>query len=105
MTKQPTTLPPEPEPDPDRALLPIGAEPAQHPEHQHALDATGLACPLPILRAKKALAVLVSGDTLQVITTDRGAIRDFQAFCKQTGNTLLKQIEEPGRVVHYILRR
>ncbi len=81
------------------------AIPAQHPPFQHAVDATGLACPLPILRAKKALAVLMSGDTLQVITTDRGAIRDFQAFCKQTGNTLLLQIEESDRVVHYIQRR
>lgn len=78
---------------------------AQHPAHQLTVDATGLACPLPILRAKKALAVLASGDTLQVITTDRGAVRDFQAFCKQTGNMLLIQIEEPARVVHYIKRR
>jgi TusA-related sulfurtransferase len=77
----------------------------EHPLHQLTVDATGLACPLPILRAKKALAQLASEDTLQVITTDRGAIRDFQAFCRQTGNALLAQIEEPGRVVHYIKRR
>ena len=76
-----------------------------HPMHQHAVDATGLACPLPILRAKKALAVMASGETLQVITTDRGAVRDFQAFCRQTGNDLLAQIECPDRVVHYLKRR
>ena len=75
------------------------------PEHQHNVDATGLACPLPILRAKKALAVMASGEILQVITTDRGAIRDFQAFCRQTGNELLTQIEEPARAIHYLKRR
>lgn len=75
------------------------------PEHQHDVDATGLACPLPILRAKKALALMASGEVLQVITTDRGAVRDFQAFCRQTGNELLIQIEEPARVVHYLKRR
>ncbi len=76
-----------------------------HPEHQHAVDATGLACPLPILKAKKALAVMATGEVLQVITTDRGAFRDFQAFCRQTGNELLVQVEEDGRVVHYLKRR
>jgi len=75
------------------------------PDHQHNVDATGLACPLPILRAKKALAVMASGEILQVITTDRGAIRDFQAFCRQTGNELLTQIEEPARAIHYLKRR
>lgn len=75
------------------------------PEYQHNVDATGLACPLPILRAKKALAVMASGEILQVITTDRGAIRDFQAFCRQTGNELLTQIEEPARAIHYLKRR
>ncbi len=89
--------------DPGASL--VSASDLQHPSHQLTVDATGLACPLPILRAKKALAVLTSGQTLQVITTDRGAIRDFQAFCKQTGNTLLLQIEESARVVHYIQRR
>lgn len=82
-----------------------GMEKITHPEHQHTVDATGLACPLPILRAKKALAVMVSGETLQVITTDRGAVRDFQAFCRQTGNELLVQIQEADRVVHYLKRR
>ena len=76
-----------------------------HPESNHTVDATGLACPLPILRAKKALAVIQSGEVLQVITTDRGAIRDFQAFCRQTGNELLNQIEQEGKVFHYLRRR
>lgn len=79
--------------------------PAEHPAHQHCVDATGLACPLPILRAKKALAVMATGDVLQVITTDRGAVRDFQAFCRQTGNALLAQFDETERVVHYLKRR
>lgn len=55
------------------------------------LDARGLNCPLPILKAKKALADMVSGQTLRVISTDSGSVRDFQAFAKQTGNELLEQ--------------
>jgi TusA-related sulfurtransferase len=69
------------------------------------IDATGLACPLPILRAKKALAQLESGQVLKVITTDRNAIRDFQAFSRQTGNALLLQQEDAGQGVHYLRRR
>jgi TusA-related sulfurtransferase len=72
---------------------------------KETVDATGLACPLPILRAKKALATLTAGEILRVITTDRGAVRDFQAFCKQTGNTLLAQVDEADRVTHYLERR
>jgi len=55
------------------------------------LDARGLNCPLPILKAKKALADMHSGQTLCVISTDSGSVRDFQAFAKQTGNELLEQ--------------
>ncbi len=55
------------------------------------LDARGLNCPLPILKAKKALADMHSGQTLKVIATDSGSVRDFQAFAKQTGNELLDQ--------------
>ncbi|MEZ5645688.1 MAG: sulfurtransferase TusA family protein [Burkholderiaceae bacterium] len=55
------------------------------------LDARGLNCPLPILKAKKALADMHSGQTLRVISTDSGSVRDFQAFAKQTGNELLEQ--------------
>lgn len=75
------------------------------PEFQQTVDATGLACPLPILRAKKALATLASGEILRVITTDRGAVRDFQAFCRQTGNELLLQIDAADHVTHYLKRR
>ena len=74
-------------------------------EVHQTVDATGLACPLPILRAKKALATLSSGEVLCVITTDRGAVRDFQAVCRQTGNELLVQLDETERVTHYLRRR
>lgn len=70
------------------------------------IDASGLTCPLPILRTKKALAQLDSGQVLSVLTTDSHALRDFQAFSKQTGNTLLAQIEQDGGcLLHYIQRR
>ena len=55
------------------------------------LDARGLNCPLPILKAKKTLADMTSGQTLKVIATDAGSVRDFQAFAKQTGNELVEQ--------------
>lgn len=73
--------------------------------YDETVDATGLACPLPILKAKKALATLSPGQVLRVITTDRGAVRDFQAFCKQTGNLLLAQVDEADSVTHYLERR
>lgn len=55
------------------------------------IDTRGLNCPLPILKAKKALAELDSGQLLKVVATDTGSLRDFQAFAKQTGNELLQQ--------------
>ena len=57
------------------------------------LDARGLNCPLPILRAKKALAEMHSGQVLKIVATDPGSVKDFEAFCKQTGHTLLNQSE------------
>lgn len=75
------------------------------PAHQHEVDATGLNCPLPILRAKKALAQMDSGDVLRVLTTDPNAVRDFQAFARQTGNTLLAQQQQDGRTAHFLQRR
>ena len=57
------------------------------------LDAKGLNCPLPILRAKKALAEMQSGQVLKIVATDPGSVKDFQAFAKQTGHTLLEQSE------------
>jgi tRNA 2-thiouridine synthesizing protein A len=57
------------------------------------LDARGLNCPLPILRTKKTLTEMASGEVLHVLTTDPGSVRDFQAFAKQTGNELLSHGE------------
>jgi tRNA 2-thiouridine synthesizing protein A len=75
------------------------------PEFQLEVDATGLKCPLPILRAKKALAQLESGQVLKVMTTDPNAVRDFQAFSRQTGNTLLAQVSGADKVMHFMARR
>jgi tRNA 2-thiouridine synthesizing protein A len=63
------------------------------------LDASGLNCPLPILRAKKALAGMDAGQVLHIIATDPGAVKDFEAFAKQTGNTLQESKEEGGKFV------
>lgn len=68
------------------------------------LDATGLNCPLPILKAKKALAGIDSGQVLHVIATDPGAIKDFEAFAKQTGNELLKSREDSGKF-YFLLKK
>jgi len=70
------------------------------------VDARGLHCPLPILRAKKALALLESGQHLKVIATDSGSLRDFQAFAGQTGNTLIEQQQtSDGLFIHVLCRR
>jgi len=66
------------------------------------LDATGLNCPLPILRAKKALATLTSGQVLRVVSTDPGSVKDFDAFAKQTGNTLVESRQEAGKYLFLI---
>ena len=66
------------------------------------LDASGLNCPLPILRAKKAINALESGQTLKIIATDPGSVKDFEAFCKQTGNELLSSAEEGGKFLFMI---
>lgn len=68
------------------------------------LDARGLNCPLPILKAKKALADMESGQTLCVVATDAGSVRDFQAFAKQTGNELLEQ-RTVGEDFFHVMRR
>ena len=62
----------------------------------NVLDVKGLNCPLPILRAKKAIKDIASGDTLQVLATDPGSVKDFDAFCRQTGNELVSQKEDGG---------
>lgn len=63
---------------------------------RHRLDARGLVCPLPVLRARKALKALAAGDVLEVEATDPAAPRDFVAFCETTGNRLLASTEEEG---------
>ena len=68
------------------------------------LDTKGLNCPLPILKAKKALSELPPGGTLEVLATDPGAVADFQAFCKTTGNALVEQSEGDG-VYRFVLKR
>ncbi|WP_143890730.1 sulfurtransferase TusA family protein [Tepidimonas alkaliphilus] len=69
------------------------------------LDARGLNCPLPILKAKKALAEMTSGQVLKVIATDAGSVRDFQAFARQTGNELLHQESVGGEHISILKRR
>ena len=69
------------------------------------VDARGLNCPLPILKAKKALAELQSGELLKVLSTDGGALRDFQAFAKQTGNELVEQQTTDDEFIHVLRRR
>ena len=69
------------------------------------VDARGLNCPLPILRAKKALAEMASGQLLKVVATDTGSLRDFQAFARQTGNELVEQQTVGDTYVHVLRRR
>lgn len=68
------------------------------------LDARGLNCPLPILKAKKALKDLAAGETLKVVATDPGSVSDFAAFCRSTGNELVEQSEDGG-VYTYLIRK
>ena len=70
----------------------------------HVLDAKGLNCPLPILRAKKALKDVPVGGTLQVLATDPGAVKDFEAFCRTTGNQLLES-KEQNKVFDFLIKR
>ena len=69
------------------------------------LDARGLNCPLPILKTKKALADMTSGQVLRVLATDPGSVRDFQAFSRQTGNVLLQQSEADKEFTFYMRRK
>jgi tRNA 2-thiouridine synthesizing protein A len=69
------------------------------------LDTRGLNCPLPILKAKKALADMTSGEVLKVMATDPGSVRDFQAFARQTGNDLVQQDTVGADFLHYLRRR
>jgi len=69
------------------------------------LDTRGLNCPLPILKAKKSLNEMHSGELLKVVSTDAGSVRDFQAFARQTGNDLVDQQTVGGEFIHVLRRR
>ncbi len=69
------------------------------------IDTRGLNCPLPILRAKKALSDMSTGQVLKIVATDPGSMRDFQAFSKQTGNELLAQHTIDREFIHFVRRR
>lgn len=68
------------------------------------LDVTGLSCPLPILRTKKAIKTMAPGEMLQVLASDPGAVQDFPAFCRQSGNELVETGEEGG-AFKFLIRR
>lgn len=74
-------------------------------EFNKELDARGLNCPLPILRTKKALAELASGEILKVIATDPGSVKDMQAFAKQTGNDLVNSAEAGGEYTFFMKKK
>ena len=74
-------------------------------EFNKDLDARGLRCPLPILRCKKGMAEIEAGQVLKVLATDPGAVKDFQAFCKQTGHELLSLEERNKEFTFYIRKR
>jgi len=74
-------------------------------EFDMELDARKLACPLPILRAKKALSQMASGQVIKIVATDRGAPKDFEEFCRQTGNALLSSTAQDDEFVFLIRRR
>jgi tRNA 2-thiouridine synthesizing protein A len=69
------------------------------------LDARGLNCPLPILRTKKALGEIQSGQVLRIVATDPGSVKDFAAFCKQTGHQLLSQTEENKEFTFFMQKK
>ena len=73
-------------------------------DFDHELDVRGLNCPLPILRAKKMLNTMASGEVLKVMATDPGAVRDFEALASQTGNSLLDSTET-GAEFHFLLQK
>ncbi len=74
-------------------------------QHDREVDARGLNCPLPVLRTKKALNDMASGQRLRVVATDPGSVRDFLAFAKQTGNELVEHGEQDGEFWFVLKRR
>jgi tRNA 2-thiouridine synthesizing protein A len=75
------------------------------PQPTETLDAKGLKCPLPVLKARKALKALPAGGILRVLATDPGAVKDFEHFCKTTGAQLLDCREEAGGVLVFTLKK
>ena len=73
-------------------------------EEVHILDVKGLNCPMPLLKAKKALNEMVGGELIRVLATDPGSVRDFDVFTRQSGNKLLDSGEEAG-VFHYLIEK
>ena len=69
------------------------------------LDARGLSCPLPILKTKKSLSDMASGQVLKVVSTDCGSVKDMQAFASQTGNTLVSQTEENSEYIFFMQKK
>jgi tRNA 2-thiouridine synthesizing protein A len=69
------------------------------------LDATGLLCPLPVLKARRALKAVPPGGVLEVLATDPGATKDFEHFCRTTGCEMLETSQQPGGVLRFLLRR
>jgi tRNA 2-thiouridine synthesizing protein A len=73
--------------------------------HDKELDARGMNCPLPILRARKSLNEMTTGQVLRIVATDPGSVKDFEAFCKQTGNQLLSQSAGEKEFVFYMRKK
>ena len=71
---------------------------------EQVLDAQGLNCPLPILKAKKALKDMPTGSTLRILATDPGSVADFAAFCRTTGNELLES-KQDGKIYNFLIKR
>jgi len=78
---------------------------SEHPKFDQQVDCTGMICPLPVLRTKKALAQLESGQVLKVIATDQGAEHDIPMFAKQTGNEIIANYVEDDVFLFYLKRR
>ncbi len=73
-------------------------------EHDQELDARNLNCPLPILKAKKVLNTMESGQVVRILATDPGSVKDFESFANQTGNELLESTEE-GSEFHFLIKK
>ena len=83
-------------------MLVILFRPSNNMHYDHEIDATGLKCPLPILRCKKGLNEIQSEQVLKIIATDPGSKKDFDAFCRQTGHELLSVQDEKGVIIFFI---